>query len=99
MMTMVRHCLSKSEEARNSDDKLYECLLFMYGYDISKGKIVKFINSMTRARRKTQMIGEHLGRPEVMKKRQIYSTYRKEKYKATKKDIEIISINQVLSSK
>jgi len=53
---------------------------------------VKFINSMTRARRKIQMTDRYPAKPKIKADRHRYSKYRADEYKASKKDIQKIAL-------
>jgi len=94
---MVEAMLLKYTKARNSDEYLFACILDHYfEWDIVNFFIeipaVQFINTMVRARRLFQMKGMYEANSNVKERRQAYSMYRSNENKATKKDIQKISL-------
>lgn len=97
---MVEWTLIRSVASRNSDQNLYDSILITYGYEvISDYGVVKFISSMTRWRRWFQSRGLYAAKKEVSDARRCHSKRCQAEFKANKKDIQAISIENVFGSK
>ena len=89
--------LAKYPRARNSDEYLFACILDHYfEWDVihffMEWPAVQFINNMTRIRRRFQMEWLYEASKKVSEKRKRHSKFYADEYKATKKDIEKISL-------
>ena len=94
---IVKSMLVKYPRARNSDEYLFACILDHYfEWDVinffMEWPAVQFINSMVRERRRFQMLWLYPAKADVREHRQRHSKYRANEHKATKKDIQKISI-------
>lgn len=93
---MVESMLNKYINARSSDEILLDCIITHYFdgdyIEFMSQAPVHFIDTMTRSRRRFQLLWQYLGTKKVMDKRRSYSKYRKSEQKLNKKEIQKVSL-------